>query len=94
MKRVLLDVNVILDVLLDRKPHAAASAAASAAVENRALEGLLSADAVMTIHYLIARERGAVTARRNISALLGVFGSRSRRRRCPETRAHTVHERF
>ena len=26
MKRLLLDINVVLDILLDRQPHAAASA--------------------------------------------------------------------
>ena len=56
MKRVLLDVNVILDVLLDRKPHAEASAAAWAAVEIGAAKGLLAAHAVTTVYYLIRRE--------------------------------------
>ena len=33
MKRVLVDVNVILDVLLDRSPHAVASRAIWMAIE-------------------------------------------------------------
>ena len=74
MKRILFDVNVVLDVLLDRKPHAEASAVAWAAVETGAAEGLLAAHAVTTIHYLIRKEMSAAKARRIISAILRVFG--------------------
>ena len=42
MTRILFDVNVVLDVLLDRKPHVEASAAAWAAVETGMAEGLLA----------------------------------------------------
>jgi len=72
--RVLFDTNVILDVLLDRKPHAEASAAAWAAVETGVSEGLLAAHAVTTIHYLARKEMGAAKARRIISTMLKVFG--------------------
>src|SRR5947209_4944735 len=74
MSKLLLDVNVILDVLLDRKPHVEASAAVFAAAEAGTAEGLLAAHAVTTIHYLIRRERGAAKSRRIISAILRVFG--------------------
>ena len=52
MKRLLLDVNVVLDVLLDRTPYAEASAAVWAAVEQGEAEGYLSAHAVTTLRYL------------------------------------------
>ena len=74
MKRVLFDINVVLDVLLDRRPYAEASAAAWAAVETGVAEGLLAAHAVTTIHYLVRKEMGATKARRIISAILRVFG--------------------
>jgi len=74
MKRILFDVNVVLDVLLDRKPHAEASAAAWAAVETGMAEGLLAAHAVTTIHYLVRKETGAAKARGIVSAILRVFG--------------------
>lgn len=74
MTRALFDVNVVLDVLLDRHPDAQASAAAWAAVETGAVEGLLAAQAVTTIHYLVSKELGAVKARRIITAILKVFG--------------------
>lgn len=73
MKRILFDVNVVLDVLLDRKPHAEASAAVWAAVETGVAEGLLAAHAVTTIHYLVRRETGIAKARRIVSAILKVF---------------------
>ena len=73
MKRVLFDVNVVLDVLLDRKPYVEASAAVWAAVETGAGEGFLAAHAVTTIHYLVRKEIGSVKAQAIISSILRVF---------------------
>jgi predicted nucleic acid-binding protein len=73
MKRILFDVNVVLDVLLDRKPHVDASAAAWAAIETGAAEGLLAPHAVTTVHYLIRKESGAAKAKALLSAILRVF---------------------
>ena len=72
--KVLIDVNVVLDVLLDRRPHYAASAAVWSAIEGGAVEGLLSAHAVATIYHLIRKEQGATKARHTLSAILRVFG--------------------
>ncbi len=58
MKRVLFDTNVILDVLLDRKPYVEASAAAWLAVETGVVVGFLAAHAVTTIHHLVRKEGG------------------------------------
>jgi predicted nucleic acid-binding protein len=74
MKRLLFDANIVLDVLLDRRPHAEASAAAWAAVEAGQAEGLLAAHAVTTIHYLVRKETGAAKARSIVGAILRVFG--------------------
>ena len=73
MKRILFDTSVVLDVLLDREPYVAASAAAWAAVETGATEGMLAAHAVTTIHYLLWKELGNVKARGILSAVLSVF---------------------
>ena len=73
MKRVLFDVNVILDVLLDRKPFADASSEAWAAVERGDAAGLLSAHAVTTLHYLNAKSVGNRQAVATTEALLSVF---------------------
>lgn len=74
MKRVLLDLNVLLDVLLDREPHVAASAAFWATVEEGRVEGLVAAHGFTTIFYLVARHRGRDDARRVVADLLAVFG--------------------
>jgi predicted nucleic acid-binding protein len=73
MKRVLVDTNVVLDVLLDRAPHASASVGVWAAIEMGRAEGLLAAHAVTTIHYLIRKEQGVAGARRTVSKILRVF---------------------
>jgi predicted nucleic acid-binding protein len=73
MKQVLFDVNVVLDVLLNRKPHAEASSAMWAVVEIGMAKGLLAAHGVTTIHYVVRREAGAAKARRVVSAILKVF---------------------
>jgi predicted nucleic acid-binding protein len=65
--------NVILDVLLDRRPHSKASTALCAAVEARLSEGFVAAHAVTTIHYLLSRERDNATARKAVDSLLRVF---------------------
>ena len=72
-KRILLDINVMLDVLLDRKPFAKAASAVWAFVEQGAVTGLLSAHAITTLHYLNAREVGLADARETSDALLSVF---------------------
>lgn len=73
MKRLLFDINVILDVLLDRRPHADAASEVWGCVEDGRALGLLSAHAVTTLHYLNAREVGPDQARRTTDALLSVF---------------------
>jgi len=73
MRRILLDTNIILDVLLDRQPHVEASAAVWAAVETGVLKGMLAAHAVTTVHYLVRKELGNVKATRAVSAILSVF---------------------
>ena len=73
MKRVLIDTNVVLDVLLERKPHLAASAAVWDAVESGGAEGYLAAHAITTIHYLARKQLGVRHAKRVIASLLQVF---------------------
>jgi len=71
--RLLLDTNVVLDVLLGRTPHVETSALVWAAVERRGIEGLLSAHAVTTIHYLVCKEHGGAKANRTTASLLEIF---------------------
>ena len=73
MKRLLLDVNVVLDVLLDRGPFAVSASLVWAAIERGEAEGLVSAHAVTALHYLNARAVGPRLASETTDALLSVF---------------------
>ena len=73
MNRVLVDVNVVLDVLFERDPHFASSAAVCLAVEKGATEGLLAAQAVTTIYYFVRKEQGPARAARAIGSILRLF---------------------
>lgn len=57
MRKALIDINVILDVLLDREPHVSASASVWAAIELGAADGFLAAHRVTTLHYLFKRNK-------------------------------------
>ena len=72
-RRVLVDLNVILDVLLDRAPHVEASAALWAALETGEGEGLLAAHCVTTLHYLASRSGGRAFGDRCVADVLSVF---------------------
>ena len=71
--RILLDVNVVLDVLTKREPHYQASAQVWAAAETGAVEGLLAAHSITTLHYLLSRHIGAQQARVALKKILQVF---------------------
>jgi predicted nucleic acid-binding protein len=73
MISVLLDTNVVLDVLLDRQPHAKHSLAVWAHIESGRMRGFLLAHAIITIHYLVRRELGESRATRVVASLLAVF---------------------
>lgn len=74
MKPLLLDLNVILDVILDRRPGADAAAALWAAIESGHGRDLIPAHGVTTVFYLIEKSRGAAFARDGVERLISVFG--------------------
>lgn len=73
MKRLLLDLNVFLDVILDRPPDADVAAALWAAIERGAGQGMVPAHGVTTIFYLLEKARDAAFAREGIERLISVF---------------------
>ncbi len=73
MKKILVDTNIVLDVLLSREPWLSASSAIWAAVENGQVKGYLAAHAVTTIFYMVSRSEGAESARQILSEVLRDF---------------------
>lgn len=70
---VLLDVNVVLDVLLDRKPWADAATALLSLCDRKLILGCWSATSVGTVYFLAKRELGAARARAVIADLLNIL---------------------
>jgi predicted nucleic acid-binding protein len=70
---VLFDTNVLLDVLLDRRPFSLVAARLFGRVERRRLHGLIGATAVTTVHYLVTKAAGKRMARRTVRQLLSLF---------------------
>lgn len=70
----LVDTNVVLDVMLGRKPHLAESAAVLAAVETGRCQGVLCATTVTTLHYLARRHLGTQASLDRTADLLTIFG--------------------
>lgn len=73
MKRLLLDLNVFLDVILDRPPDADISSALWAAIERGEGQGMVPAHGVTTIFYLLEKARGGEFARNGVEGLIRVF---------------------
>lgn len=72
MKRVLLDLDVLLDVILER-PDAPAAAALWSALEKGGGVGYIPAHGLMTVYYVLAKAKDRGFARCGVEALLTVF---------------------
>lgn len=71
--RILFDTNVVLDVILSRKPHEEEATLLLNRVTAKRIEGLLCATTLTTVDYLVARAVGRSAARKAVSTLLGMF---------------------
>lgn len=69
----MLDTNVVLDVLLDRQPHARDAIQVFTAIEQGTVQGCLGATTLTTLHYLVAKEQGRKAALETIATLLKLF---------------------
>ena len=61
--RVLIDLNIILDVLQKREPFYAMSARVLACAETGLVEGMVAAHTMTTLFYLFAKNQSAEKAR-------------------------------
>ena len=68
--RVIIDLNVILDVLQQRDPFYETSAALLAAAETGRIDGYMAAHSVTTLFYLIQKGKSSAEARATITNLL------------------------
>jgi len=68
--RVLIDLNLVLDVLQKREPFYAASAGVLACAETGLVEGLVAAHTLTTLFYLVAKDQSAERARVTLTELL------------------------
>ncbi|MGD0089999.1 MAG: PIN domain-containing protein [Planctomycetota bacterium] len=72
--KVILDTNIVLDVLLERKPFVEAACAIFSLAERSEIDGLLCATTFTTIDYLLSQSLPARDARQAIWKLLSLFG--------------------
>ena len=73
MKRVLLDTNVILDVLLEREPFVADAAKIWQAVIDKTIQGYVTATTLTNIYYIAHKLKGPAVARFAVSEVLAVM---------------------
>lgn len=71
--KVLLDTNIILDHLLERKPFHTSAEWLFSQTEKGLLESFIGATTVTTVHYLISKALGQKTARTSIERLIRLF---------------------
>lgn len=68
--RLMLDLNVLLDIVQRREPFYAASAAVLSRVVDLQAEGLIPGHAVTTLHYIVGRVSGREKANELVDWLL------------------------
>lgn len=71
--KILLDLNILLDVLGKREPHYGPSAGVWEAVETGDVEGLIAAHSITTLHYLLTRPLGSQQAATCLQQVLNIY---------------------
>lgn len=71
--RVIVDTNVVLDVLLARKPFVNEAIRLFGLIERGRVEGLLCATSVTTLDYLLSRTLPRAESRETVRRLLRLF---------------------
>lgn len=71
--RVLFDTDVVLDVLLDRRPHSVAAARLFGGVEAGEISGLLCATTMTTLAYLVGRELDRRRTKKELGKFMSLF---------------------
>jgi len=71
--RVLFNTNVVLNILIDRKPFPIVASLLFSEVEKDNIKGFLCVTTIITIHYLVSKSRGKEIAAESINLLLNLF---------------------
>ena len=71
--KLLFDTNIVLDVLMDRKPFADSASALFAAAEDGTIIGYLCGTTLTTVYYIVSKSKGSGTAKEAIKKLLAIF---------------------
>ena len=72
-RSVLIDINIILDVLLQREPFYSASAGLLAAVEKGKISGYVSAHGITTLFYILQKGKSSAEAHAIITGLFQIL---------------------
>ena len=71
--KVLFDTNIILDVLLDRKPFSEHASYLMSKVERSEINGFVCATTVTTIHYLLSKHLDNEKSNESIHSIMALF---------------------
>lgn len=70
---VVVDINVLLDVFQNRQPHYAASAAVVNQVMSGVLKGVCAAHGLTTLYYIVRKHGGQLDAENAVDGVLDFF---------------------
>lgn len=71
--KLLIDINIVLDVLLDRAPWAEEAARLLVAIERGRASGFVAAHTITTAHYVVARAQDRKAAATAVVDLLRIL---------------------
>jgi len=71
--KILFDTNIILDVLLSRKPFEETAIRLFSAVENNIIQGYLCSTTITTLDYLLSKSIGRDNSKHAIVSVLDLF---------------------
>ena len=71
--KMLFDTNIVLDVLMDRKPFSVSASALFDAAERGIIAGYLCGTTLTTVYYIVAKTIGPEPAKNAIKKLLAIF---------------------
>jgi predicted nucleic acid-binding protein len=71
--KLLIDINVLLDVVLKREPWVASAAQLLSAVESSRADGYVAGHTITTVHYVVSNGRNRNAAGAAVSDLLRIM---------------------